>query len=179
MTDQPHAEFWKIPTSPCSPPRSVKLESPVSQPKSPHSSPVSETPPGIKGQVTAACREVYHALEGGHSEAMYGKALEVEFRQKQLLYETQVHLPVYYKGAWIGYVVPDFILSCPFTGQQVVLELKSVATDVKRYHHQLRKYQQAMPEATILCINFGPEHLSISDFAADESATKPLIVCDA
>ena len=192
MTDQPEAEFWVIPTTPVKSkslvsdeatcayeenPELIKmLESRWNQKSaaSPSSSPGrSGTPTGLTGQVMNACRQVYTTLQGGHSEAMYGKALEVEFRLKGLAYETQVHLPVYYKGAWIGYVVPDFILSLQSTGEQVVLELKSVSTDVKRYHHQLRKYKQAMPEATILCANFGPEHLNITDFAA---ADKPIYI---
>ena len=175
MTDQPHAEFWVIPRSPCSPPGSPKK--PGSPPPTPSSllSLSPTVPSGLSGQVMDACREVYAALGGGHSEAMYGKALEVEFRQKSIQYESQVHLPVYYKGCWIGYIVPDFILSSTASGEQVVLELKSVATDVKRYHNQLRKYKQAMPEATILCVNFGPDHLNMTDFASDESI-KPLIL---
>ena len=63
---------------------------------------------------------VYNVLGFGHKESVYQKALEKEFTESGLNFDTQKSLDVYYNEEKVGLYKPDFIIE-----NKVVIEIKS------------------------------------------------------
>ena len=72
------------------------------------------------GAITAASKEVYRTLGAGYEEAVYQRALAVEFRQRGLRYHVERNVEVLYKGVNVGVHRIDFVVE-----NQLVLELKT------------------------------------------------------
>ena len=93
--------------------------------------------------------EVYEALGSGHSERIYHNAMEVSLRELNIPYESERHVPIYYKNHVIGMARADIILR-----HNVVLELKSVKTLTENMISQARKYLHQLKLDTGYLINF-------------------------
>tara|TARA_Y100000389_G_C17471014_1_gene530868 strand:+ start:8054 stop:8461 length:408 start_codon:yes stop_codon:yes gene_type:complete len=93
--------------------------------------------------------EVYEALGSGHSERIYHNAMEVSLRELNIPYESERHVPIYYKNHVIGMARADIILR-----HNVVLELKSVKTLTENMISQARKYLHQLKLNTGYLINF-------------------------
>ena len=60
--------------------------------------------------IIGAAMEVHKVLGNGFLEAVYQKALEHELRLRNIPFEAQVYLPVYYKGELVGDYIADFLI---------------------------------------------------------------------
>jgi GxxExxY protein len=83
---------------------------------------------------------VWNILGPGFSESVYHKALEIELRSNNFLYDSERNTPVLYKNHTIGNVRPDIIIL-----DQLIIELKSISklnddskTQITMYIHLLQ-----------------------------------------
>lgn len=71
-------------------------------------------------KIIGACMEVHKTLGPGYSIDFYRKALEVEFEQKRLEFESQKSVQVVYKEVMVGSFNVDFIID-----KDVIISLRS------------------------------------------------------
>jgi GxxExxY protein len=101
-------------------------------------------------EIQDACIDVYAALGPGHSEVTYHKALEVEFRARQIPYESEKVVPIVYKEHTIGYFRLDFVVR-----SNVIVELKAMACNLRPEERmQLANYQKVLSLQDGLLVNF-------------------------
>ena len=101
-------------------------------------------------KVIGACMEVHRSLGPGYPVDFYKKALEIEFAQKELPFETQKEIQILYKETPVGSLVIDFLV-----GEDIVLMMRSqdALSDVG-VQQVLRSLQLTESAAGVL-VNFG------------------------
>jgi GxxExxY protein len=92
-------------------------------------------PPPITDELTHAIIEaiiqVHKALGPGFLEAIYQRALVVELRNRNLPFETEVDIPILYKGEPIGRHRLDLVVA-----GRIIVELKTVEALSKAHYSQ-------------------------------------------
>ena len=100
-------------------------------------------------KINGAIFEVHRTLGEGFLEKVYENALLFELRNLGLQVESQVPVPVFYKGMMVGDYVADLVVE-----DQVILELKTVEDLTAVHQAQLLNYLQATGKPLGLLINF-------------------------
>jgi GxxExxY protein len=96
--------------------------------------------------------EVYSVLGKGYSEAVYQRALGVEFQAIHMPFDYEVTMGVPYKGHVVGQVRSDIILR---GDQPVIIETKATAASLKAEERwQLSRYLKIQDIALGALINF-------------------------
>ena len=96
--------------------------------------------------------EVYTVLGKGYSEAVYQRALAVEFQTAGLPHDLEVTMSVPYKGHVVGQVRSDIIVR---GAQPVVIETKATAAALKPEERwQLSRYLKIQDIPMGALINF-------------------------
>jgi GxxExxY protein len=107
-------------------------------------------------QILGAAMEVHRELGHGFLEAVYREALTREFAARGIPYQTEVELPVTYKGQQLrcGYRA-DFICF-----ETVLVEIKALARLSTLEEAQVLNYLKATGLKRSLLINFGASSLA-------------------
>lgn len=105
----------------------------------------------IKYQVRGAAIEVYNFFGPGLLESVYEKAMIHELRLRGMKVQSQVNIPILYKGAPVG----DNLRIDLLVEDELIVELKSVEEINNVYYKQLRTYLKLMKKKEGLLINFG------------------------
>ena len=104
--------------------------------------------------VVGAAMEVHRQLGSGFLEAVYQKSLAYELTLRNIPFEEQVLLPVYYKGQLVGEYKADFVID-----GKIILELKSVSALNAAHVAQAHHYLAATGLRLAILINFGTPSL--------------------
>lgn len=104
----------------------------------------------ITFMVIGAAYEVHKELGPGLLEKIYEEAMAYQIREKGLKVETQVLLPVFYKGKRL---LSDYRLDL-LVENEVIVELKSVAVVTDLYMKQLLTYLRIAHKRVGLLMNF-------------------------
>ena len=111
---------------------------------------------GVESQLTARIHKVFYAVynELGHGflESIYREAMTMALVAAGLKVETEVPLPVSFRGKVIGTFRADMIVE-----GKVIVELKSAAALSEAHQAQIVNYLRATPIEIGLLFNFGPE----------------------
>ena len=107
-------------------------------------------------QIIACAFTVHNALGGGFLESVYEKAFALELKARGIAFETQVKIPVNYRGERVGNFVGD-VLVC----QVVLCELKATESLALIHEVQLVNYLKATGLDIGLLINFGPQKVEV------------------
>lgn len=101
-------------------------------------------------KVIGCAIEVHRTLGPGLLESAYEQCLAKELRLSDVAFESQIHLPVEYKGFYLdcGYRVDFLVEKC------LILELKSVEKISGIHKAQLLTYMKLAQIKTGLLINF-------------------------
>jgi GxxExxY protein len=104
----------------------------------------------LTGKIIGAAIDVHHALGPGLLESAYEACLVYELRLRKMKVESQKALPVFYK---------DVLLDCGYRADlivedQVIVEIKSVASIVSIHEAQLLSYLKLSNCKYGLLINF-------------------------
>ena len=99
---------------------------------------------------------VHNTLGGGFAETVYERSLAIELGDAGLFVETQIRIPVRYRGQSVGDFIGDM-----FIEKRVLCELKAVEQIAKVYEVQLVDYLQATGTEIGLLINFSPQTVEI------------------
>ena len=102
-------------------------------------------------EIIGAAMNVYNILGSGFSEAVYQEALEIEFRRRNIPYEREKEVDIYYDGIKLQKKYqPDFICF-----DKIIVELKAVMELDDANRAQVYHYLRASNMKLGLLINFG------------------------
>ncbi len=113
----------------------------------------SEHPLAAEGYaLMGAAFEVHNFQGGGLSEAIYQLSLEMELEARNIPFERQRELKVFYKGRELGKsYIPDL-----FVFDAIIVELKAVSAISPEHEAQLMNYMRITKNPIGYLINFGP-----------------------
>jgi GxxExxY protein len=101
--------------------------------------------------IAGAAMEVYYTLGLGFLEPVYQEALAVEFARRQIPFEREKRLDLFYKGVKLDRTYsPDFVCY-----EEIVVELKVVPQISGSHTSQLINYLKVMRKRLGLLMNFG------------------------
>jgi GxxExxY protein len=122
--------------------------------------------------VIGAAIEVHRHLGPGYSEAVYGNALEIELRLRDIPFERKKPVEVFYKGDSVGKGEVDY-----FVDGILVVELKTVDSFASIHFAQVISYLKAFDRPLGLLIKFkvpmlkdGVKRVAFSADLGDDSA---------
>ena len=99
--------------------------------------------------------EVHKILGKGHSEKVYGDALEYEFQRNEIPYNRELRYNIAYKDIVLpSYYFADFVIF-----DEIILELKAIATLTTSEIKQTLNYLAASKNKLGLLVNFGEDSL--------------------
>jgi GxxExxY protein len=101
--------------------------------------------------IVGAAIEVYNVLGTGFLEPVYQEALALEFTARNIPFEEQTALPIFYKGRLLRktYVADYIVLG------KIIVEIKSIDHLASREEAQLLNYLKATGLELGVLINFG------------------------
>ena len=103
----------------------------------------------ITYKINGAIFEVNRILGHGFLEKVYERALLLELKELGLRAESQIQIPVFYKGAMVGDYSADIVVE-----NRVLLELKSVKNLDSSHEAQILNYLKATNFSIGLLVNF-------------------------
>ena len=102
-------------------------------------------------QIIGAAMEVHRHLGCGFLEAVYGDALAIEMKAREIPFEREKLINIRYKDQTLEhYYVADFVCF-----GEIIVELKSVSELNKTFDAQVLNYLNATGFESGLLINFG------------------------
>ena len=111
----------------------------------------------ITEKIVSAAMEVHRILGRGFLEYVYQEALCYELKQRELSFESQRELDIWYKDLLIPRkYTPDLIVE-----DCVIVEMKAVSGLTNNDEAQLLNYLKATKKRIGLLLNFGKESLEI------------------
>ena len=106
-------------------------------------------------KIIGACMEVHKILGKGHSEIIYGDALEYEFRRNNIPFEREKKFNITYKEI----VLPHHYFSDFVIFEKVILEIKAIQELSNSEIKQTLNYLAASKNKIGLLVNFGEDSL--------------------
>jgi len=94
--------------------------------------------------------KILNTLGSGHTESVYHKAFEVEFRKQGIEYASEVVAPIYYRGTYVGHGRADIVIP-----GILVMELKATSSpprDLER--SRIKTYMESLRISDGIIINF-------------------------
>ena len=112
--------------------------------------------------------DVFDVLPYGLPESAYHRAMLIALKDLGLQYETEVDLPVYFRGQVVGRYRADLIVE-----GSVIVENKTAPRIVDAHRTQTLSYQQIAKLQVGMLLNFGPEAEFERTFLRAQSRTRP------
>lgn len=94
-------------------------------------------------------QNIWDELGPGYSERVYHNAFEVALRKRNIPYETERILPIFYEGHNIGNLRSDLIVD-----RTLIVELKSTSRLTDQFRNQIRNYMKLTGINEGLLVNF-------------------------
>lgn len=110
----------------------------------------------LTDRVIDAAIHVHRELGPGYLESIYEKAFEVALRSREIPYESQVEIEVFFHGELVGFHRLDVVVD-----NKVVVELKAIKAFEDIHFAQVRSYLKATKLQIGLLLNFNAPTLSI------------------
>ncbi|OGX90258.1 GxxExxY protein [Hymenobacter coccineus] len=110
-------------------------------------------------RIIGCAMEVHKQIGPGFPEGIYQRCLAIEMRREGLNFESEVHLPLYYREEPVGSRRVDFLVE-----EAILLELKATADLTPVHHAQIINYLNAYRLEVGLLLNFGQESLIYKRF---------------
>jgi GxxExxY protein len=106
-------------------------------------------------RINGACIEVHKILGAGLAEIVYHKALEKEFKLRNIEYKSEFQIPVIYKNEYLNC---DF--KCDFLIEDlIVLEIKSVSSILEIHKSQVLNYMNLLKVPKGILVNFNVKNV--------------------
>ena len=106
-------------------------------------------------EIIGAAMEVHRQLGNGFHEAVYGDALAIEFKCRNIPFEREKTFKISYKGVELPHTyIADFVCF-----SNIIVELKAVETTQDIHRSQVINYLHASNTPIALLINFGQASL--------------------
>ena len=110
----------------------------------------------LSKKVIGAAIDVHKELGPGFIEPIYQKAMEVALRHREIPFERQKEVHIFFEEESVGVQFLDLV-----AGAQVILELKAVAALAVVHFAQLKSYLKATGLRVGLLLNFNAPTLVI------------------
>jgi len=104
--------------------------------------------------VIGAAIEIHRALGPGLLESVYERAMGIELNERGIPFETQVQVPITYKGQSAGDLRLDLLVD-----QRLLVELKAIDALAALHQAQVLSYLRATNLTLGLLINFNVTQL--------------------
>lgn len=117
---------------------------------------------GLIRSVIGALIEVHKRLGPGFLENVYGKAVEIELRARDIPFESEKKVELTYRDESVGTHRLDLLVA-----GHLVVELKTVEQLGKKHYAQVRSYLKAVEQPVGLLVNF-------ADFTLDVRRVEPV-----
>ena len=104
--------------------------------------------------IVGAAMEVYNTLGRGLSELIYQEALAMEMKEREMTFEREKQLKLYYKGALM-----DKTFYADFMYKDIIIELKSADSICSDHRAQLFNYMRITKKYRGILLNFGEKKL--------------------
>lgn len=114
----------------------------------------------LTGRIIGAAMAVHRQMGLGFPEVVYQRCLAIEMREKGLVFEQELELPLFYRGEKVGSRRVDFLVE-----KAVLIELKAVSEVIPLHHTQVLNYLHAYRLEVALLLNFGEPRLTYKRFA--------------
>ncbi len=108
----------------------------------------------VTGEIIGAAMEVHKVLGHGFLESVYEEALAIEFQIREIAYERQKPIDVYYKGEIIKNFIADMVVD-----NKIIVELKAIKKFGDYEMAQVINYIKSTNMEIGLLINFGARSL--------------------
>lgn len=106
-------------------------------------------------RINGACIEVHKILDAGLAEIVYHRALEKEFKLRNIEYKSEFQIPVVYKNENLNC---DF--KCDFLIEDlIVLEIKSVSSILEIHKAQVINYINLLKAPKGILVNFNVKNI--------------------
>ena len=105
-------------------------------------------------RIVGAAMEVHKVLGPGFLEAVYEESLAYELRLRDIPFERQKRLQVFYKGRNVGDYIADLVVD-----GKIILELKALSSLNKIHEVQAHNYLAATGLRLAILLNFGASSL--------------------
>jgi GxxExxY protein len=106
--------------------------------------------------VIGAAVAVHTALGAGFVEGIYHRAFALELHSRGIRFESELRVPVLYKGDLVGIHRLDLLVE-----GSMVVELKAVSYIIDAHLAQLRSYLKATDTRIGLLLNFNAPVLAV------------------
>jgi GxxExxY protein len=101
-----------------------------------------------------AAMEVYNTLGRGMSELIYQEALAMEMSEREMTFEREKQLKLYYKGTLM-----EKTFYADFVYKNIIIELKSADSICSDHRAQLFNYMRITKKCRGILLNFGEKKL--------------------
>jgi len=106
-------------------------------------------------KIIGFCMEVHKILGKGHSEKVYGDALEYEFKKNEVPFKRESKYNIEYKDIILpSYYFADFVIF-----DKIILEIKAIQSLSSGEIKQTLNYLAASQNKLGLLVNFGEDSL--------------------
>ena len=106
-------------------------------------------------QIVGICMEIHKILGKGHSEIIYGDALEYEFTKNKIPFEREKKFNISYKEIILAHhYYADFVLY-----DEIIFEIKAIQSLSNSEIKQTLNYLAASKNKLGLLVNFGEDSL--------------------
>jgi GxxExxY protein len=110
----------------------------------------------VSSRILAAAIDVHKALGPGFLESIYQKAMEVALAHREIAFERQKPIHVFFEEVDVGLHLLDLVVA-----GDIIVELKAVKAFEDIHFAQLRSYLKATRLHTGLLLNFNAPTLAI------------------
>jgi GxxExxY protein len=102
-------------------------------------------------EIIGAAFDVYNKLGHGFLEAVYQEAFEIELKKREIPYEREKEIKIYYDGQELKQTYKaDFVCY-----DKIIVELKAVSELDEAHHAQVYNYLHATNMKLGILLNFG------------------------
>lgn len=108
----------------------------------------------ITREIIGAAMEVHRILGNGFQEVIYQRSLEIELRNRSIIFQREFEMDIFYKEQKVGNRRVDF-----FIENEIMLEIKAVIILEDVHLAQAKNYLEAYNKEIGLLINFGAKSL--------------------
>lgn len=106
-------------------------------------------------KIIGLCMEVHKILGKGHSEKVYGDALQYEFHKNEIPFKRESKYNITYKEIILpSYYFADFVIF-----DEIILEIKAIQSLSSSEIKQTLNYLAASQNKLGLLVNFGEDSL--------------------
>ena len=117
--------------------------------------------------IIGAAMDVHSELKCGLLEAVYAEAMTIELDDRGVEFESEVNLPIYYKGTLMQKQYRMDIVC-----RDIVVELKAVDEILPEHRMQLFNYLRLTRKPIGILINFGEESLHFEKYYFDQDTNE-------